>query len=66
MLANLLDQRLQMAPSRKSVRDPRVILHDAQAHKDCWTRVAGSFADWLDVAARTRGAFGYTRSKTAA
>jgi hypothetical protein len=50
----------------ESIRDPRVILHDAQAHKDCWTRVAGSFTDWLDVAARTRGAFGYTRSKTAA
>ncbi len=50
----------------ESVRDPRVIVRDVHAHKDCWTRVADSFADWLEMAARTRGAFDDTRSKTAA
>jgi len=50
----------------ESIRDPRVILHDVHAHKDCWTRVADSFIDWLEMAARTHGAFDYTRSKTAA
>ncbi len=50
----------------ESIRDPRVILRDMRAHKDCWTRVADSFTDWLEMAARTHGAFNDTPSKTAA
>lgn len=48
------------------IRDPRVILRDVGAHPDCWMRIADSFADWLEVAARTRGSFDNMRSKTAA
>lgn len=48
------------------IRDPRVILRDMAAHTECWTKVAASFTDWLEAAARTRGAFDYIRSKTAA
>lgn len=48
------------------IRDLRVILRDVAAHKECWTTVAASFTDWLEAAARTRGAFDYIRSKTAA
>jgi len=50
----------------ENIRDGRVILRDVDAHKECWTRVAESFTDWLEVAAQTRGAFDYIRSKTAA
>jgi len=49
----------------ESIRDPRVILRDMHAHKECWTRVADSFTDWLEMVARTRDAFD-TRSTTAA
>ncbi len=50
----------------ESIRDARVILRDLDAHEECWTRVTDSFTDWLEAAARTRGAFDYMRSKTAA
>lgn len=49
----------------EDIRDPRVILRDVDAHKKCWTKVAFSFVEWLEVTARTRGAFDYTRRKAA-
>ena len=50
----------------EGIRDLRVILRDVDAYKECWTKVATSFMEWLEATARTRGAFDYIGSKTAA
>jgi len=46
--------------------EPHALLSDVAAHKGCWTKVADSFTEWLELAAQTRGTFDYIKSKTAA
>jgi hypothetical protein len=38
---------------------PSAIPKDIHAHPHMWHKVANSFAEWLEQAAETRGAFGY-------
>ena len=43
----------------EAVTDFRDILRFPHAHADCWTKLADSFTEWLELAVETRGTFGY-------
>lgn len=49
-----------VGPWGEDTLTPSTIIKDLHAYPDMWRKIAGSFTEWLEQAAETRGAFGYT------